>query len=163
MRFYIHYIAAVILFLCSYSNMTSTKRSYRWCFTLNNYTVEEITQLHEGFQENAKYWIYGKEVGASGTPHLQGYVEWKNAKSLSATKKAINNRAHVEIAKKPKAANVKYCKKDGDWSEIDTGRVTKWKPTKEWAYEEFKEHMALMTDEKWERLWRGISDNGRFM
>lgn len=90
-----------------------TKRSRRFCFTINNYSEDEIAQLHKSF-DGSKY-IIGKEVGDEGTPHLQGYVEFKFGKTLTALKK-INNRAHWEIAKGNTDQNVKYCSKEGNFT-----------------------------------------------
>lgn len=89
----------------------------RWCFTLNNYTEEEYKALGE---LEWTYLVIGREKGAEGTPHLQGYIEFQNKKRMTALKK-INARIHWEKLKgKPwQAAN--YCKKDGDhqeWGEI---------------------------------------------
>jgi len=117
-------------------------RKYAWCFTLNNYTSEEVTYLHTMFSsEKVRYFVYGKEVGAQGTPHLQGYVHWKTAKTLSACKKAISPRAHVEVARLPKAANTAYCKKDGNWTEYDPKAETeRMVMTPEEIAKDFMEH-----------------------
>lgn len=88
------------------------KRARRWCFTLNNYTDEEYEQVSTTFSKN-KFYIIGKEIGKEGTPHLQGYVEFTNEKSLIGLKK-INDRIHWEIAKGSKADNIKYCSKEGN-------------------------------------------------
>nr|WAE42321.1 MAG: replication associated protein [Cressdnaviricota sp.] len=92
-------------------NLSSRTRSRRWCYTLNNYTVEEFDTLTHTFSKE-KYSILGKEIGESGTPHLQGYVEFKNARTLNSLKK-INSRIHWEKAKGTKLDNIAYCSKDG--------------------------------------------------
>jgi len=69
------------------------KLQRNFCFTLNNYNDIEIKVLKD---LTCKYIVFGKEVGESGTPHLQGYVEFKNACSFSALKKRIGKRAHIE-------------------------------------------------------------------
>lgn len=88
---------------------TNTKRCRRFCFTLNNYSEEELHTIHKVFDSDL--YIIGKEVGEQGTHHLQGYVELKNGKTLSAMCK-INKRIHWEIAKGNREQNVKYCSKD---------------------------------------------------
>lgn len=85
-----------------------------WCFTLNNYSDEEYIQL-QNFNWN--YLIIGKEVGETGTPHLQGYGEFKSNKRLKALKD-LNSRIHWEYRKGTAEEASEYCKKDGDFIEI---------------------------------------------
>lgn len=86
-----------------------TFRSRQWAFTLNNYTEDEITQIT---QISGVKVIFGKEVGEQGTPHLQGYIEFSNAKTLTAVKKYLNlNRVHLEPSYKNRHANINYCSK----------------------------------------------------
>lgn len=87
----------------------------RWCFTLNNYTDEDLQHLKEVItEESCLYAIIGKEVGENETPHLQGFVNLKVKKRLSAMKTLISPRAHLERAMGSGAENEKYCGKDGD-------------------------------------------------
>lgn len=76
-----------------------------------------------------KYIVYGKEVGASGTPHLQGFVSFENQMSLKAAIKKLPG-CHVEIAIAPDAA-IEYCKKDGDFTERGSYTTKKEKGSKE--------------------------------
>lgn len=92
-------------------------RKYNFTFTLHNWTEEWLHALHEHFSENCKFWIFGDEVGKAGeTPHLQGYFEWKDAKTFNASckrLKAITTPGiHLEVAKKNRQANVNYCSKE---------------------------------------------------
>lgn len=86
-------------------------RSRAWCWTLNNYTPEEETKLQA---LEVRYLIYGREVGDSGTKHLQGYVYFENKKSFRQVKATISPRAHLEKAKGSAKENIAYCSKDGD-------------------------------------------------
>lgn len=80
------------------------------CFTLNNYTNEEITQILKEFDRVSKGYVIGDEVGDQGVPHLQGYVEFKTQKYLSGLKK-ICSRAHWEKALGNRKQNIQYCSK----------------------------------------------------
>nr|QGR26085.1 replication-associated protein [Gull circovirus] len=87
----------------------------RWCFTLNNYTPEEEATARNLTLEADKYAfaIIGKEVGESGTPHLQGFLHFKQKQRLTALKKLFP-RAHFEKARGSDQQNADYCGKDGE-------------------------------------------------
>lgn len=90
-------------------------RSRKWCFTWNNYTQENIDTLHNYIlgDEKIKNYIVEKEVGAqNGTPHLQGFIEYNNALTLSSLKSKLGKSAHLEIVKGSTADNYQYCSKD---------------------------------------------------
>lgn len=86
-------------------------RCRRWTFTLNNYTDEEVSQITQYFTQYEAKWIIGKEVGEEGTPHLQGYVEFKFQKSFSMLH-AFNERIHWEKARGNRKHNLLYCCKE---------------------------------------------------
>lgn len=87
----------------------------RWCLTLNNYTKDEYSDLVDSFSsDSSNKFIIGKEIGESGTPHLQIYINFSKKTRFSAIKK-INNRFHIESAKGSEIENIKYCSKDGDF------------------------------------------------
>lgn len=85
-----------------------TERVRRWCFTINNYTADDIDQLNN--LKSIKFLIVGREVAKTGTPHLQGYVEFKDSKTLSQAKKNING--HLSPAYGNKQQNITYCSKE---------------------------------------------------
>lgn len=84
--------------------------SKNWCYTLNNPTEDPDIP-------DVEYHIFGREIGEKGTPHLQGYVVFKNRKRLTAVKKILD-RAHWEAAKGTHSEASTYCKKDGDFVEV---------------------------------------------
>jgi len=86
----------------------------RWCFTLNNYTDDDVTNLRV-FANGTKYLIFGREVGEEGTPHLQGFTILHHNHSLSGLKRLLGNRYHFETARSPSHTALAYCKKDGDF------------------------------------------------
>lgn len=87
-----------------------------WVFTINNYSEDEW-QLMDFIQ--CRYIICGKEVGEkNGTPHIQGYVYFDNAKTMRAVSKQPGmKRAHLEMARAGADKNQKYCSKEGEWKE----------------------------------------------
>ncbi|URG41760.1 replicase [tawny owl-associated circovirus] len=92
--------------------------AYRWCFTVNNWTEEEHGLILQTCESLAKYLIIGKEVGAGGTPHLQGFVNLKKKLRRSTLKKLPGfTRAHVEVARGTDLENQKYCSKGGCFTE----------------------------------------------
>jgi len=93
---------------------SSRKRSRRWAITLNNYEEEEYNSLMVNLSQLASGFIIGKEIGKDGTPHLQGYIEFKSQREFSTVKR-LNNRMHIERAMGTKNENIRYCSKDGDF------------------------------------------------
>lgn len=84
------------------------------CFTLNNWKPEEFTQLLKVFKNRSIKYVIGKEVADSGTPHLQGYVEFGRQYSHKQCREMIP-RAHIERAKGTRKQNVVYCSKEGNF------------------------------------------------
>lgn len=93
----------------------------RWVFTLNNYSEEEQARIRDfAGSDIVKYLIFGREVGDSGTPHLQGFAHFKEPKSLNWLRAHFSDRAHFEKARGSFKANRTYCSKDGDFEEFGT-------------------------------------------
>lgn len=84
----------------------------RWCFTLNNYTEEEICSIVPIVCDKCNIGIIAKECGESGTPHLQGYIEFKTkTRPLTHFK---TKRIHWEKCKGNRQSNIDYCSKEGN-------------------------------------------------
>lgn len=95
------------------------RRSRCFAFTVNNYD-DGMLAAGAVFCSRARYAIVGKERGAGGTPHLQCFVMFSNAKTLRAAIRKIQQPfpgAHVEIAEGTPDQNIEYCSKDGDIQE----------------------------------------------
>ena len=103
----------------------SRVRAVRWCFTLNNYTNDEVDSLVRNCSDRkvVAYLVYGKEVGEEGTPHLQGYIELSSKREFSTVKKLVGTRAHIEQARGSSQQASDYCKKDGAFKEYGTMMV----------------------------------------
>jgi len=115
-----------------------------WCFTLNNYTPEELAVIYETVDNSDvfKYAIIGKETGESGTPHLQGYLVYKNPVRFNTVRQAVSMRSHIEPAKGTAVQNVAYCSKEDafrEWgtrpiSNKDKGRLEKERYSQAWDH-----------------------------
>lgn len=93
----------------------AVKRSRAWVFTVNNYTDESVERLNKLVEDpkNITQMVVGKEQGASGTPHLQGYIRFKNPLPRNSISKKIPN-AWVDIANGTLKKNFEYCTKEHD-------------------------------------------------
>jgi hypothetical protein len=119
-------------------------RVKNWCFTLNNYTQENLDRLSTPI-DGISYLIFGREIGSSGTPHLQGTVCFINRKRLTSVIAAIG-QAHCTPTRHL-TQSIEYCRKDG--------QVTEWgecpveKEDKRSDLEEFKQSIQEgVTDRK---------------
>lgn len=94
--------------------------SKHWCFTLNNYTSEDVEHFNAVGEkgDGIRYFIYGKEVGDQGTPHLQCFVSFDRRRSLSFCRRFFCDRAHFESAKGSPSQNKVYCSKGCDFREF---------------------------------------------
>lgn len=90
------------------------------CFTVNNYSEDERKQIIEG--EIWEYVVVAREVGETGTPHLQGYGELRKRTSRNTVHRWFGGRAHCEERRGTQAQAVEYCKKDGDFEERGEAR-----------------------------------------
>lgn len=86
--------------------------------TINNFTEEDVTTLNTSDKILFATWQF--EKGASGTPHIQGYVEFATRIRLAGVKKLFP-RAHIEARKGTQEEAIAYCNKadtrtDGPWT-----------------------------------------------
>lgn len=96
------------------------KDQKNWVFTLNNYTSQQEEVIRNKQQEGIiKYVRYGKEIApTTGTPHLQGYIQFTKKITLSSIKKKLGiNSIHLKPAMGTLEDNIKYTGKDGDITE----------------------------------------------
>lgn len=93
-----------------------SNRGKNWCFTLNNYTDDDIEHL-KSLGGPVTYLIAGREVGASETPHLQGFVSLSERMRLGQVKSLLGSSPHCELARDV-VASIAYCKKQGRFFEV---------------------------------------------
>ena len=89
-------------------------RSRKWVFTVNNYTPE--TTPTAASLPGATWCCFGREVGAGGTPHLQGAVYFRDAKTMGAVRLLLPG-AHLEPMRGTFVQARDYSIKDGDFVE----------------------------------------------
>jgi len=119
-------------------------RSRSYTFTLNNYTEDDIHKLGV---IDCGYIVYGREVApTTGTPHLQGYIHFQNARYKKAVEKLF--KWHVEVAKGDADQNYDYVSKEGDVYERGTKPVS-------------SKQAGVNEAERWKRA-RKSAEEGRF-
>lgn len=74
-----------------------SRRKRQWVFTLNNYTQDEFNAMQLVDTRFLQRMKVAREVGESGTLHLQGVVSFVNARTLTGVKRFLgSNRYHLE-------------------------------------------------------------------
>jgi len=101
-----------------------------WNFMFNNYTQADYDQIKSALQSDESLplksrkivsAIVAREIGESGTPHLQAYVHFKVVKRQEGVFKFIGYftpRFHMvphDLKRKPPLAAFRYCMKDNDF------------------------------------------------
>ncbi len=93
---------------------TSRNRSRSWCFTWNNYTTEDLSQLSykKFLPTEIDKLIFQEEIGGKKkVKHIQGFVQFKNQIDFNVIQKYLPE-SHVEKCRNIQAS-IKYClKKD---------------------------------------------------
>jgi len=93
----------------------NVKRSRGWMFTWNNYTSADEEQVRLVASTESSYCVYGKEIAPStGTPHLQGYIEFPNARAQTAVALLLRSQTGacwVSARKGTPVQAADYCKK----------------------------------------------------
>lgn len=87
-------------------------RSLGWCFTLHHYTEDQETKLRDYI---SRFLIYGKEVTASGIPHLQGYFHFAHPGKTSFALQKLIKGASWFPSKGSIDKNIAYCSKMKDF------------------------------------------------
>lgn len=95
--------------------------SKAYVFTWNNYTDDSLITVDT---IECSYIVYGKEVGESGTPHLQGYIEFAKQKKFNTVKNLLKG-AHIELRRGSQDQAINYCMKDGDSVERGVRAITR--------------------------------------
>ncbi len=96
------------------SSSRTRNRDRGYCVTWNNYPSDAFDTLRTklGNGQFPCEYIFGKEVGSEGTPHLQGYIYFRNQVAWKTVTQMLP-LCHILKAKGSKAQNLKYCSKEG--------------------------------------------------
>jgi hypothetical protein len=87
------------------------------CITWNNPPLDYERQIREW--ATCSYFVLGEEKGQSGTPHIQGYLEFEKPQRFTTLHKRIKS-IHIEARKGTAKQASDYCKKDGKFVEHGT-------------------------------------------
>ena len=89
--------------------------SRNWVFTLNNYDEHDIEAVHNLSERPEVIRMFvGREVGAEGTPHLQGYISFSQPTNREHVHNLLNKKPYVEKAFGGWRQNWTYCTKEGN-------------------------------------------------
>lgn len=130
------------------------RQSKAWVFTYNNYPEDWKEHVR---MELIDYMIVGYETApTTGTPHLQGYVQFGTRKRREAVLRILGSFSiHTEASQGDTYSNKQYCKKGGKFEEW--GESKEVDPRKQWA--EYIEkcnkcsRKELCQDEKWGKFF----------
>lgn len=135
-------------------------RSRNYCYTLNNYVQDDVERLLHAYddQKDVKYHVVGNETGDSGTPHIQGFIQFNDSKTFSAakgwfTRVLSHTRTHLEPMRGTPFQATEYCKKEGDWQEFGIAPVAVASPVRKMpASERYARNMKLVNEHKYNEL-----------
>lgn len=90
-----------------------------WCFTWNNYDELDYSSIVPEFlKKNCVQYIYAREVGESGTPHIQGAFVLKTKMRVKSLSDMLN-KVHFEKMRGTIKQAFEYCRKqDPDYVEV---------------------------------------------
>lgn len=121
------------------------RKSRYWCFTVNNFVSTDEDEFKAAVPQHASYLVIGREVGDSGTPHLQGYIELNERKHITWCKNVLHGRAHFEARRGKAQQAADYCKKDGQF--FEEGKISQSKQGHRTDLDEIKQEIEEGADE----------------
>lgn len=94
-------------------------KSNHHCWTLNNYTDEEVIALKDSRNRDHRitYMLFGFEIGDKGTPHLQGYTQFSTRVDFTVLHRICSRLSMRTETRGSSEDNEKYCKKDNNFFE----------------------------------------------
>ncbi len=98
----------VALFPKNRDTMPQSAAGRDWTFRLNNPSAHHIQRILE---LDYHYLVYQMEIGGTGMPHVQGFVQLQDKQRLTALIKLISKKVHWEKRKGTPFEAAHYCKK----------------------------------------------------
>lgn len=131
-----------------------SNRSRGWCFTINNFSADELENVKEQILR-AKYGIAETEhMGeGEGTPHIQGYIYFECQQTFNRVKILLGERAHIEPAKGSPQQNYEYCSKEGTVFIERPMPKNKGTPGFLEMYEDMKKSSPEEFEQKYPKFW----------
>lgn len=138
-----------------------------WVFTLNNYTEEDIHAIEDVCSSKNIKYVFQKEIApTTGTPHLQGYIDFGLGEK-KRPKGMFNQKIHWLKAVGGFNDNWNYCTKKHDggtgefYTNFDIPEPLECPPIKEWC-NEFIEIAKTKPDyRKIHWIWSDKGDTGK--
>jgi len=113
--------------------------SKNYVFTINNPTAPVPFS-----EPDMHCLVYQLERGELGTPHYQGYVEFKRRVSLTTAQRLLGAAAHLERRRGTRRQAIDYSMKEdtrvegpwtfGNWDDVTQGKRSDIKEFKEWFF-----------------------------
>jgi hypothetical protein len=113
--FSLHKATSLIKMLRSRGVAPGRSSSTRWCFTVNHPTDEDEEAVKNMVnRDECLQATVGREVGESGTPHLQGFAVFIGEVQRATLERMLGGRAHLEVMRGTVRQNQTYCRKQGN-------------------------------------------------
>lgn len=121
-----------------------SRQSQNFCFTVNNWNENHIDELDDLSCHAAEYIVAGKEVApTTQTPHLQGFIRFKEKMTLTRAIGLIPQGFHVIMCKGNAQQNIAYCTKEDpnpfEWGKKPktqgSGQKERWSKSRQLARE----------------------------
>lgn len=135
----------------------------KWCFTWNNYTDDWKEILVPKFQSSGVFGMQ-PERGASGTPHIQGWIEFNN--KIRPMSLGLPKEIHWEKMRGTVEDSIEYCSKsDTSEGEYITNKKRKRKLPEIKLYG-WQEELAVKLQEEPDNrtihwIWSAVGRRGK--
>jgi len=96
--------------------MAPSTQNRAYVFVINNpgenVPSDNPMEVLKPLEDKIKYAVWQLEKGENGTPHYQGYVQWKGRGRRRQGMKTLFPRAWIDVANGSAVQNKVYCTKE---------------------------------------------------